>query len=63
MALEFTLKHAADGAALYEARAADGARIRLDVFRDYAQVQRGNGFVKRHASESEARAYAEQAWG
>ncbi len=63
MALEFILQHEADGGRLYEARAADGAVIRLDVFSAYAQVQRGNGFVKRVVSEAEARAYAGSKWG
>ena len=52
MSLEFALHHAADG-----------ARIRLDVFSDYAQVQLGTGYVKRLGTEAEVRAYAEVEWG
>jgi hypothetical protein len=63
MALEFALKHEADGVRLYETRAADGAVIRLDVFHDYARVQLAAGFVKRVASEAEGRAYADAEWG
>jgi len=48
---------------LCEARAAAGATIRLDVFADYAQVQRSNGFVKRLGSGAETRAYTELTWG
>jgi len=62
VSLMFVEVHRAGDEALYEACAADGVRNRLEVFTDFAQVQRGVGYVKRLASEAEARAYAEVEW-